>query len=250
MSEETDRQAQELELGIAASADDLHSSLAEGENEKGDKAKGSSTDKTGTETLTPEEQKERTAFGRGVTKRLGEMEQNFADRFAKTEETLFRFEQVLTRLAPPERDTPDEDVDEAEYERYRKLRARESREQLGYEQGYRQGIDKIKEKDATLHKEIFDEMFKNFNEKHTNNPAVDARLNYAEAKASLMAKKFASAGKPGGERKGSLAPTGISITSKTGEAVDSDIILPPDAEAYIKSQGKDAAFVKRALTEK
>jgi hypothetical protein len=237
------KQTQE-ELGLG-STDDPSSSSAEGKEVEAKESEA------GKEVLTPGQQKERVEFGRRTAKRLDTIEQTIADRFSRTEETMTRLEQMLSeRLAPPPPEERDES-EEAEYQRHKKFRDREAREQITYEQGFRKTIDQIKEKDAVLHKEIFDEMFTNFNSKVSGNPGVDAELNYIKAKASLMAKKLSIAEK-GRSNSGNrnLGPTGLSIGSRTGEQGEPDVVLSADAEAYAKARGLDPAFIKKAINEK
>lgn len=240
-----DEQTQDdLGLGIT---DDQSSSSAEVKKEGEDgKGKEDGKDKG---TLNKEQQEERVEFGRRTAKRLDAMEQFIADRFAKAEESLARFDQVLTRAFPEERQSERLDPDEEQYAQYRKLRARERTDQLKYESEYRKAEERVREKDAVLHKEIHDEMFTNFNEVVTGNPQVDAELNYTKAKSSLMSKKLAVAEKRGGETR-RMGATGLGIGSRTGEQGEQEVNLPDDAERYVKSRGLSAEFVKKAMSDK
>jgi hypothetical protein len=244
MAEDTGTQVQDdLGLGISASPDDHQASLAGGKKEEEGKKEGDAA-KTA---LDPEEQKERTKFGR----RLATMEKTLEDRFAKFDENFLSINQILTKLSSPESRAYNPDADlitDEDRKRYRLLRDEEVKSQHAYESDYRKVIDKVKEKDAALHKEIYDEMFANFNMKPFGNPEADARLNYAEAKASLMAKKNAEAEKKGIGRKG--PPTGLGIGSRMAAEGEEEVTLSPDAEAYVKTMGKDKDFVKRALSAK
>lgn len=241
-----DEQTQDdLGLGIT---DDQSSSSAEGKKEGEDgKGKEEGKDKG---TLTKEQQEERVEFGRKTAKRLEAMEKTIADRFATTEETLGRFEQLLTRALP--QDTPPErtDPDEEEYARYRRLRARERTDQLKYESIYLKKEDQIKDKDPVFHKQIHQEMKDYFNEVVTGNPEIDAELNYIKARDSLRAKKISALEKNRGGEPRRMGPTGISLGSQTGEGAEPEVTLPDDAERYIKARGLDPAFVKKALSDK
>ena len=242
-----EEQTQEgLELG---KTDDQSSSSAEG----ADNGKGNEEGKESKRTLTPEEREaERVEFGRRNAKRLENVEKtitNFADQFARTEETLSRFEGILTQLVPQNRSEQNmTDIDEDEYARYRKLRARERQDQVKYEKDYVTAENRIKDKDPVIHDLIHKEMFENFNEIVTGNPSVDAELNYNKARASLMSKQLAELKKKGTDRK--LGPTGLQIGSRTGEQTEHETVLAEDAERYVKSRGLSPEFVKKALSEK
>jgi hypothetical protein len=89
------------------------------------------------------------------------------------------------------------------------LSAKEKRlqqEKLSYESGYLKQVQGLSKANEDMHEEIFAEMMQNFNVRHSNDASVDARINYAEAKAAVLNNKLsekagglpkrATAGKP------------------------------------------------------
>lgn len=198
-----------------------------------------------------EDHSEKSRLGRKVKR----MEEQFSN-------VLERFDDFMSRSTPPQPSPPlvgstdelpefiqtPEDVERVVNARERKIA---TAQQL-YSGNYIKQLQGLGNVNTEIHDDILNEMAANpnFNTRHTGNPIVDARLNYAEAKASVLAKKTAGT-KPNIPVSGGspIAPTGISATSRNAVTPTSD--LPELSEAskeFIRRTGMSEEDVKAALT--
>lgn len=105
-----------------------------------------------------------------------------------------------------------------------------------------------------IHAEVIEELQKvesPFNRRQYDNPTMDAKINYLEAKTSVLQKRLLS-GKPTTVFKGKPAgtpPTGTSITTRTATAVDDLPNLDADSQDFIKRTGMSMDSVRAALKE-
>lgn len=125
-----------------------------------------------------------------------------------------------------------------------------------YRQRYIKTLRQLGGVNNEIHGDILREMQDNpiFNSMETRNPFIDARLNYAEAKASILAKR--GAGTAAGTAMGGnplqnnmatgLSATNRNITSNTPEKIN----LSPDAEEYRRATGMSDDDVRRFLAKK
>lgn len=138
----------------------------------------------------PQDNRERSQLGR----RVSDMERNISDFMSEVRETLAdlkeprrdRFED-FDRREPVEERRSEFDLDEPLT--YKDLLKWEEQKQIKedkYVSDYRAMIGAIgKATDRELHEAIVKEMGDNFNVKHSDSGAGDARVNYAEAKAAV-----------------------------------------------------------------
>lgn len=88
-----------------------------------------------------------------------------------------------------------------------------------------------------------------FNLRRYDNPLVDARMNYLEAKAAILEKKMATT-TPGnvfkGQKPGGPA-TGTNVTTRTATVAETPIQLDEAAQDFIKRTGMSDESVKTAL---
>ena len=140
--------------------------------------------------LSPEEkeriaQQERSKLGRqnkGLKDRLAQLESTLNDRSQKQASTDSDLPEVIS--------TP-QDVDRVIEDRKQKAQQAQER----YERDYIKMLDSIEKSyggdkaKIEFHEEVVDHMIKNFNKKWSDSAFGDARVNYAEAKASLMETK-------------------------------------------------------------
>jgi hypothetical protein len=99
-----------------------------------------------------------------------------------------------------------------------------------------------------LHAEIMQELRSEtspYNARHTGNPAIDARINYAEAKAALLTKKVA-APKTVFKGKADLA-TGITTSTRMDNTKDEMPELDAKALEFVKYTGMKPETVKATL---
>lgn len=149
----------------------------------------------------------------------------------------------------PEVISTPEDVDKYLAARSQKLQ----REQQDYEKSYLGQVQQLSAKtdDEELHEEIVAEMMQSFNVKHTNNAFADARVNYAEAKASLLSKKI-SGKKKVPDRDTADAPP-IQPAASATRTVAKTISLPSlDAAAtdyvgYLRKRGMSDEDIAKEL---
>lgn len=62
--------------------------------------------------------------------------------------------------------------------------------QTRYQKGYLEAVDKLAGEDPVYHEEVYKEMMANFNVKLSDNPALDAEVNYSKAEAAVLRNKF------------------------------------------------------------
>lgn len=154
---------------------------------------------------------------------------------------------------PPAEDMPEfistpEDVEKV-------LIAREKRSihmRNAYTNAYVKQLERLGEVNNELHEEVLKEMSENpnFNSMETKNPYIDARINYAEAKAAILAKKSAlPVHNVSSDRAGSFVPSGVSVTNRNQVIKTGDTIkLTPEAEEFRREMGMTDEEVRAALT--
>ena len=202
----------------------------------------------------PSDQEERTRLGRHL-KRLEERLDR--DKFER-ENLLQKFDDVISRFDRSNRnENPSEEFPEvistpqdvmkvvtaAERERVK--------EQGQYEQRYVGVIRNFERDNPTLHQEIFKEMMTNFNVRRSNDPSLDADLNYTKAKSAVLAKKISAIGpKPNVKGGKDTAPTDLSIESRDIVQGAKEIKLDEFAESFRRSSGMSDESVRQAIGKK
>lgn len=121
--------------------------------------------------------------------KLGRKVKGLYDRFdqimARLDQIQQPARQEVKEVDMPEVITSPEDVE-------RVLSAREERAKqakVSYERSYLKVIGELAGDNEELHEEIYTEMMKNHNVRHSDNPDMDARLNYERAKFSVATRK-------------------------------------------------------------
>jgi len=206
----------------------------------------------------PSDQEERTRLGRHL-KRLEER----LDRDKLERENLSqKFDEVISRFDRPSRDEGvSEDPDEviataadvrriARADRIKEEQER-TRDQGQYEQNYIKTLRNFERDNPTLHQEIFKEMMTNFNVRRSNDPSLDADLNYTKAKSAVLAKKISASGpKPNVKGGKDSASTDLSIESRDITVGAKEIKLDPYAESFRKSSGMSDESVRQVIGKK
>ena len=195
------------------------------------------------------DQRERTRLGR----RLKRMEEQFTQLMDKMDNLA-----SSTKAAPyhpEETTTTGDDLPEyvatgqdvvkvlSLYER------KKARDQEQYEKGYVDNFRKMGNRDPDNFEEIFTEMQTNFNVKHTGDPSVDSRINYAEAKAAVMSKKVAPTRTQKQVTKGerTQASTDLSVSTRETARTQEMPQLDDFAKEFISKTGMKEDSVKGAL---
>lgn len=128
----------------------------------------------------------------------------------------------------------------------------EEKRSLEYQRGY---IDVLKgfggNTDNALHDEIVAELFRvesPYNQRRYGDPAVDAHLNYLEAKAAILEGKMTTpTSKNVFKGKQGTAPTGNHVSTTVQPGEDAAMKLDEVSLQFIKSQGMSEESVRNAL---
>jgi hypothetical protein len=205
-----------------------------------------------------EDHKESSKLGRKYKRLETEMEQ--------LKEEL----KAVKGVKAPVIETPQSVDDEAELERIREIEDPIDRQRAitaydqnkavktrqGYEKAYMSQVGELaKSTDTELHDEIVDLMVteRQFNIIHTGRPDADARINYAEAKASILAKANEEVKKPkypgkGDETKEIIQPAGTQ--TKMASMATSLPSMSKDERDYVDyliSKGTPESEIARSL---
>ena len=94
-------------------------------------------------------------------------------------------------------------------------------------------------------------MMTNFNVRRSNDPSLDADLNYTKAKSAVLAKKISASGpKPNVKGGKDSASTDLSIESRDIAVGAKEIKLDEFAESFRKSSGMSDESVRQAVGKK
>jgi len=169
--------------------------------------------------------------------------------------------QKLTPQQPASEPTSEDDNEMPEFvttpEELRKalkvIEREKTREVQGYQIGYGQRFLEVG-KDDPLYEEVETEMMANYNQKVTGNPAVDAELNYAKAKAAVLTKRLSTPPPPPKKEPAPLPgkgdkPQGSGVTFSSRNAKSPTATPPIDefAADFIRRTGMSEDSVREAL---
>jgi len=204
-----------------------------------------------TEKAEPEEDKSEQRLRSWVGRKLKPIEEQLGAYGERLETILSRLEQANPQqYRQPEEEEPEVISSSKDVEKVvARLRQREMTEQQKYELGYINQLKQFAGRNPDLHAEIVQEMMANFNVKHSTNPMLDARANYAEAKAAILSKKIATPAqaKPNVANKKPVASTNISVESESVHSGTPDIELDAEAQEFLNRIGADKNWAKEAL---
>jgi len=123
--------------------------------------------------------------------------------------------------------------------------AQQQKTQVEYEQKYLGAVDALSGEDEATHDEIYNEMMANFNVKISDNPELDAQLNYAKAEASLLKKKVGTKTNPlKGNNEYSNKQTPQKMVKKTTSTPTK--LSGPEAE-YARMMGMSEEQIQNAV---
>jgi hypothetical protein len=161
---------------------------------------------------------------------------------------------LLSKLETPykpqetfEEELTDEDI--------RKLSAYERKkmvEQQKYSQNYLRSFfmegKNDREGDPELYDEIFNEMASNFNVRYSNDPAMDAAVNYGKAARAVFKKKTASTKpKPNVKAEKTAASTSLDVKSRAAPEPSEELELDDEAREFVRKVGMKTESVREAL---
>jgi len=204
------------------------------------------------EKVEPEEDKSEQRLRSWVGRKLKPIEEQLGAYGERLETILSRLEQTNTpqRYTEPEVEEPDVISSSKDVEKIvARLKQREMTDQQKYELGYINQLKQFAGRNPDLHAEIVQEMMTNFNVKHSNNPMLDARANYAEAKAAILSKKIATPAqaKPNVKGQKPATSTNISVESESTSKATPDVELDPEAQDFLNRIGAGKDWAKEAL---
>ncbi len=195
------------------------------------------------EIVDAEDQAERSRLGR----RLKRQEEQLGNLESKMDAFFTRFESLQSNQAIQTQEA--DDITEEDVRKYRLLSKKERDAQEKYSQEYTSSFRKIGIKDdADEVDQVWDEMYKNFNDVRTGDPKLDAEMNYAKAKASVISKKFATV-KPKANVRGerSSVSTNLNVTTHQQESEEKDVELDEYAKEFVAKTGMKKESYTAAL---
>ena len=128
-------------------------------------------------------------------------------------------------------------------------KASEARETSAYQDSYLDVIaDLGKEYPDNIHKHICDRMFSQFNVRHSDNPALDAQLNFRNAEAAILREVRTRKVNPLDKNKGAENKNlgGSNAADQDGNAVK-PIVLDSYAAEFVKAVGMKDEDAQKAL---
>ena len=262
---------EELAAAFAASEEEIVPAKAAATHEEEPTAEELAAEEVATAGMSEaekEEHKERSRLGRKLKGMKGL--DDYLDKEVQKRLDAALSKRDIKPAAATATEEPDFD-DEAEYERINTLLITspiEGQEELAeykatkqkittqkYESGYLGQLEVVKNQEPSeIRDEVFNEMFEKkddglfyprveFNRAPTGNPAADAQINWANAKASLMSKKAAAGSKPtykgrGDEVEAPIGAAGTHISSaEPGKTLPKLEGEAASLVAYLRSQG-------------
>lgn len=195
----------------------------------------------------PSEHGERSELGRKVAalhRRLDGLE----SVFGKLEE----IDSKLSNYRPPQTEETDDDdvvITKKDLKKtWQELRDQEEKESKKYSDSYLKTLRNLGRGNLELHSEVLGEMEKNpqFNSRRSNDPAIDAELNYSKAMSAVLAKKA-----KGGEVpfKGKDNPQQTSVTQTNSTKGKTKVELDPVAKEFAEKMGMSEDDIKLALSK-
>lgn len=126
---------------------------------------------------------------------------------------------------------------------------KQSESQKKYENGYMKTVENLGSSYSDkVHKVIVERMFKDFNVKHSDNPALDAQLNFREAEAAILREVRTRKANPLDKNKGKKNKGLGGSTGSDQDTRQSDpITLDKYASDFIASIGMSEDDAKKAL---
>ena len=184
---------------------------------------------------------------------------NLGRKVKKLEETLVEMNEALQELrsskqtaSAPQADLPEYISTPDDVEKYLTVRERKQKEeQVQYQGVYAKTFRSVGKEDPDIYEEVFNEMFEHFNVVRTGSPEIDAELNYAKAKASVLSKKSATPAKARANVKGGKTEvsTNLSVESRADDTPVADIQLDDFAKEFVTKTGMKQESIRGALKE-
>ena len=163
-----------------------------------------------------------------------------------------RIEMLLNKLEKPPSPVEDEEVPEDVVRWNAALKRKEAAEQMKYSQGYLKSFwvegKNDRESDPDLYDEIYKEMATNFNVRYSNDPSMDAAINYGKAARAVFKKQTASVkSRPNVKADKPQASTSLDVKSRSVPEPSEDMDLDPEAREFVKKIGMSKESIAEAL---
>lgn len=187
----------------------------------------------------PTDQRDRSQLGRRV-KRVEDSVNTLVSKLDTFVERLGNAPMQRQDYVPYEEQQDEEFFRKADkYERIKEER------RTKYENTYMNKIRQLASGDPSA-KEIYDEMFTNFNVVRSSNPEIDAETNWAKAEASILRKKvIPNKANVKGER--NTAPTDLGVNATNDSVSSTEPQLDEFAKEYVARTGMSKEKVEAAL---
>lgn len=183
------------------------------------------------------DQRDRSQLGRRVKR----MEDNVNTLVSK----LDIFIEGVGRTSTPNYQNYDEPEDEEFIRKMEKYERKKSDRQTNYEKNYITKVRQLGSGDPD-YKEVFDEMYANFNKVHSGDPDLDARLNWADARVSVLNKKI-SPNKPNVRGERNTASTDLGVNATNDSIATSEVQLDEFAKEFVSRTGMKKETVDKAF---
>ena len=163
-----------------------------------------------------------------------------------------RMEMLMNKLEKPHSPVEEEDVPEDVAKWFAAYERKKGTEQQRYSQGYLKSFwvegKNDRENDPELYDEIYKEMATNFNVRYSNDPSMDAAINYGKAARAVLKKQTASVkSKPNVKADKPQASTSLDVKSRSVPEPSEDEDLDPEAREFVKKIGMSRESVREAL---
>ena len=186
---------------------------------------------------------------KGLETTLSEMNQKLDAFLSRSDSRDRERETVKSNEELPEIISTPEDVIKVNRYMKKKDQEEEVKDRENFSRNYLSSFKSLgsqKTEDTELYPEIYDEMIKNFNVRYSDNPQADARVNYAEAKAALLSRKYAPK-KPNVKAGKGGIHTDLGIESRETSISSEAVHLDDLAQDFAKSTGMKEESIREAL---
>jgi len=189
----------------------------------------------------PTDPSERSQMGRRV-KRVEDSVNTLVSKLDSFVETLGRTQSYGTQYG---NQYQEEEIDEDFVRKMTIYEKKKLDRQKNYEKNYVAKVRQLGSGDSD-YKEIFDEMYNNFNAIHTGDPEIDADINWSKAQSSLLKRKL-SPNKPNVKGERNTASTDLGVNATNDSSASQEVQLDDFAKEYVARTGMKQEKVQGAL---
>lgn len=189
----------------------------------------------------PTDPRDRSQLGRRV-KRVEDSVNTLVSKLNSFVDTLGRTQSYGTQYG---NQYQEEEIDEDFLRKMTVYEKRKIEKQKSYEENYVNRIRRLGSGDQD-YKEIYDEMYNNFNVIHSGDPEIDAEINWSKAQASVLKKKV-SPNKPNVKGERNTAPTDLGVNATNDSTATTEIQLDDYAKEYVTRTGMKKESIEKAV---